>query len=187
MVKSKFQAKVHEKVGVKTKVNKPKTKYYDEQMLKTQASKSNNSFAIFMFVCILIGASVTGIIILNNRPSEDPDPNGTGSGIQDGDTIVFRYEFFIDDDNNDEFSNSELFLDEDKFEWTVTLESEADLPPGFYYNILGMVQGEIKFFVIPSNIDVNGDGIDDITKIPVWDNPLQQYNLKFVVEILDIL
>jgi len=154
-------------------------------MLKTQASKSNNSFAVFVVICIVIGASVSGIIIYNNRPIEEP--NGTTYGIQDGDTILFGYELYVDGDYDDEFTNSELAIEEISVQWTVEENSEHDFPPGFYYNILGMVKDQIKVFIIPANIDGNHDGIDDITQIPVWDNGLSVYNLKFIVEILDIL
>lgn len=189
MVKSKFQAKAQVKVGVNSKVKKPKSKYYDEHISKTESSKSNNGFAIFVVVCIIVGASVSGIIIASNKINEDPDdPNGTGSGIQDGDSIHFKYMFYIDWNHDLEFTNDEFIMDADDFKWIVEEDSEQGFPPGLYYNILGMKVGETKYLTINANVDKDEDGIDDFTKIPVWEgeDSLGQYNLYYYIEILKI-
>jgi len=185
MGKSKFQAKAQVKVGVKTTVKKSKSKYYDEHIKTTDSSKSNSNFVVFIIVCIIIGASVSGVIIANNN--EDPDPDGTSGGIQEGDTIRLKYEFYLDDNHDGEFSNSEFVIQEEVV-WKVEENSEA-YPPGFYYNILGMKVGQTKNFIIPANVDLNPiDGIDDITGIPVWEGEynLGQYNLRYYIEILNI-
>lgn len=190
MVKSKFQAKAQVKVGVNSKVKKPKSKYYDEHISKTESSKSNNGFAIFVVVCIIVGASVSGIIIASNKIDEDPDdPNGTGSGIQDGDTIVFKYDFFIDFNDDKDFSGTELADNDARYEWTVKENTIEEFPPGLYYNLLGMKVGDIKTFIIPANVDNNDDGIDDFTGIPVWesdDHNFMEHDLKYDVEIFEI-
>ena len=191
MVKSKFQAKAQVKVGVKAKVKKPKSKYYDEHISTTDSSKSNNNFAVFVFICIIIGASVTGVIIAKNNADDNPDdPNGTTTGLKDGDTIIFNYDFFIDWNDDKQFDSTELAFNEDAYEWRVKENTIEEYPPGFYYNILGMEVGESKTFIIPANIDINPqDGIDDITGIPVWeseDHNFGIHDLKYFVEILQI-
>lgn len=190
MGKSKFQAKAQVKVGVKTTVKKSKSKYYDEHIKTTDSSKSNSNFVVFVIVCIIIGASVSGVIIANNEQDEDedPDPNGTGSGIKDGDLIHFKYALHIDWNHDLEFTNDEFVIDADDFKWRVEEDSEENFPPGLYYNILGMTEEETKIFTIPANVDNNGDGIDDFTGIPVWEgeDSLGQYNLQFYIEILII-
>ena len=187
MAKSKFQAKAQVKVGVKSKVKKPKSKYYDEHISTSQSSKSNNGFAVFVIVCIIIGASVSGILIAINK--QDEDPNGTsGSGIQDGDLIHFKYVFYIDWNHDKEFTNDEYIMNADDFEWIVEENSEQGFPPGLYYNILGMKVGDTKLFTINANVDINKDGIDDITAIPVWEgeDSFGQYNLQYYIEIVKI-
>jgi hypothetical protein len=190
MGKSKFQAKAQVKVGIKAKVKKSKSKYYDEHISTSDSSKSNTNFAVFVIICVIIGASVTGIIVANNNTDEDPDPtNGTGTGIKDGDTIIFKYEFYIDWNDDKEFDSTELAFNEDAYEWKVKENTVEEYPPGLYYNILGMKEGETKTFIIPANIDGNGDGIDDFTGIPVWvseDHNFGVHDLKYFVEIFTI-
>ena len=66
--------------------------------------------------------------------------------------------------------------------------SSGEFPPGLYREILGMEKGQTKTIIIPANVDTNGDGIDDLTGIPVWEgeDSLGQYNLKFFINTLII-
>lgn len=193
MVKSKYHAKVQEKVGVKAKVKKTKSKYYDEQIATSQTSKSNSGFAIFVIVCIIIGASVSGILIANNNNDNNngTDPNGTepGIGIQDGDFVTFKYEFYVDVNHDYIFSDDELMDHSEFYEWTIEEDSDQGFPPGLYNNMLGMVEGQIEDIVLIANIDADEDGFDDITGKPVesfGSGPLANTALKYHVEIFTI-
>ena len=190
MGKSKFQAKAQVKVGVKAKVKKSKSKYYDEHISTSNSSNSNSKFAVFVIVCIIIGASVSGIIVASNNADDDPNNNGPEPvGIQDGDTIVFKYDFFIDWNDDKVFESSELVDNDDYYVWKVQEDTIEGFPPGLYYNLLGMEEEDTKTFIIPANIDQNGDGIDDITGIPVWDSEdhdFQVHDLKYYVQIWQI-
>ncbi len=194
MVKSKYHAKVQEKVGVKAKVKKTKSKYYDEQIATSQTSKSNSGFAIFVIVCIIIGASVSGILIANNNNNDNnngTDPNGTepGIGIQDGDFVTFKYEFYVDVNHDYIFSDDELMDHSEFYEWTIEEDSDQGFPPGLYNNMLGMVEGQIEDIVLIANIDADEDGFDDITGKPVesfGSGPLANTALKYHVEIFTI-
>ena len=193
MGKSKFQSKVQEKVGTNTKVKTAKSKYYDEHISKTQSSKSNSGFAIFVIICIIIGASVSGILIAQNKnPNNngtDPNNNDTGNGIKDGDIIFFQYEFYMDVNHDLIFTEQELIDNSDAFQWKVEQDSAQGFPPGVYINILGMNLGQSKTFILDANVDEDGDGKDDITGEDVLSfgsGPFANTALKYFVKILQI-
>ncbi len=194
MVKSKFQSKVQEKVGSKSEVIKTKSKYYDETISTSKSPKSNNGFAVFVIVCIIIGASVSGILIAkNNDPNNGTDPNDNNNnpddGIQDGDIIYFKYKFFMDINHDLLFSEDELVDNADAFQWKVEKDSAQGFPPGLYINILGMNLGDTKNIFLPPNIDEDGDGKDDVTGEDVLSfgsGPFVNTALKYDVEILVI-
>jgi parallel beta-helix repeat protein len=61
---------------------------------------------------------------------------------------------------------------------------------GFYYNILGMTEGQVKIFEVGPSYDSNGDGIDDITGGEVMaytSGELAGTKLKFQVKITNIV
>ncbi len=193
MVKSKFHAKVQQKVGVNAKVKNTQSKYYDEHIATSQTSKSNSGFVIFVILCIIVGASVSGILIANDKVPDnngtDPTDNDTGTGIKDGDFITFKYEFYVDTNHDSQFSTNELIDSSDYFEWIVEVDSDQGFPPGLYINILGMKKGESKYFTLPANTDANEDGVDDITGEDVMSfgsGPLVNTALKYYVEIFKI-
>ena len=81
-------------MGVNSKISKPKPKYYDENIIDKNPSKSSSKFAVFVIACIIIGASVSGLLIANSRnntSSENSNSNGNLNGIKDGDKIKFGH------------------------------------------------------------------------------------------------
>ncbi|MHA1718410.1 MAG: hypothetical protein ACTSWX_16010 [Promethearchaeota archaeon] len=175
-------------MGVNSKISKPKPKYYDENIIDKNPSKSSSKFAVFVIACIIIGASVSGLLIANSRnntSSENSNSNGNLNGIKDGDKIKFEYNLYIDKNNDGFFTDNEEIIRGEIIEWTVSKDPKEGFPPAFYDNIIGMESEETKDFVIPAT-DTNHDGLNDDTGNPVWNTDLSIYNLKFHVHILKI-
>ncbi|MHA1776754.1 MAG: hypothetical protein DRO88_12160 [Promethearchaeia archaeon] len=182
MGKSKYQVKVTKKVqdyrSNPRKSNQPK--YYDEEFLNSKSHRRNVGFALFTIATVLIaGGIVIGIqvkqnnlekaaaAVLNPGPgiyiSDDTsnDPVIT-SGIQPGDNVRLEYTLWVDfdGDNQVDINSEEPFQGPSEFDTEV---SKTRLIKGFYYQILGMEEGESKTFEIPGQPDANNDGLDDVT------------------------
>lgn len=182
MGKSKYQVKATKKVdNFKSNPQKSgKPRYYDEEFLNSKSHRKNVGFALFTIATILIaGGIVVGIQVRQNNLekaaaavlspgpgtyiSDDTsnDPVYT-TGIQSGDNVRLEYTLWVDFDGDGQvdINSEDPYQGPSEFDTEV---SKTRLIKGFYYEILGMEEGQTKTFQIPGQPDENNDGLDDVT------------------------
>ncbi|MCF2139795.1 MAG: FKBP-type peptidyl-prolyl cis-trans isomerase [Candidatus Lokiarchaeota archaeon] len=209
MGKSKYQIKATKKIEHKQSHPKSRTHhYYDEEFLSSNKHKKNAAFAIFTIVTILIATGVVIGIQVNKNIEEKaaadlllPGPGDyfsndnnneptITSGIQPGDNVRLEYTLWVDFDGDGQVdtNNESPYQGPSQFDTEV---SKTKLIRGFYYQILGMEEGQTKKFEIPGQLDENQDGIEDETNNELLgygpSNP-QLYNklLVFKVTVIKI-
>jgi hypothetical protein len=205
MGKSKYQIKAQKSVETSktaTKVGRPK--YYDEEFLEKKKSKAQTQSGapgLAIFLTVIIVTSVFGIItyVDSTKPPEEQkilslfrrDSGGDDitelKRIEQGDTATMHYMLWIDDNRDGIIDTSQPPYQQTQEDQPFTTEvSPGRLILGFYYNLLGMEEGEEKTFELPANVDYNQDGYDDISGEPVlsYGNPEDQlFNMKLVFYI----
>jgi hypothetical protein len=178
MPKSKYQLNVEKKLK-DTDSKAGRKKYYDET-INIKKSKSNVPFFVFILLCIVVGGSIIGMQVNKTqkekealeflRPTYDYSDTETEtitttvitSGLKPGDTVEIEYKLWVDDDKDGYVDTSATPFQGPKT-FPISNLKKGDLINGFYYNILGMEEGETKTFEIAPTLDEDNNGIDDTT------------------------
>ena len=110
---------------------------------------------------VIFVLSITGVVLLAIFLPDSPIGHGDNLFIEDGDSALIHYKLWIDGSERDGI----IDIDEDP-EQENTLDFDVVKGAtinGFYYEMLDLEIGEISRFRIEPNVDLNGDGIDDLT------------------------
>jgi hypothetical protein len=213
MGKSKYQAKLQKKIAEEPRLDPTSApKYYDEDVVPRSSSNSQTKgFAIFLIVTFCIAGGIAGgIIYAENNPSETTTntPGGNTSTpsitttttttavlkVANGRSFTVYYTLWKDT-NGDGVADTRVPQPGEDADGVANFPvdglSKSGLIAGFYYNLLGMTEGQEKTFDLPANVDANGDGIDDNTgqEVLSYGNPTHEmFNtaLRFWVRVVNI-
>ncbi len=208
MVKSKFQIKAQDNISKKSENPKGRPRYYDEDI--STRPKSNMGYAVFIVIVVFAAVAFAGNSIYQTNRAADAlaakellDPgyvysggdSGTSyettTGIKVGDSVELEYTLYIAPKGS---GNPGLVDTTSAYQGPSTFTTDVikgKLINGFFYQIIGMVEGQTKEFNVGANVDANEDGFDDITTQEVLSygapsHELYNTNLFFRVKLIKI-
>lgn len=147
--------------------------------LKQQYRTEKRDYRYLKMGIVAVGVigAVVALIMLNQEEAQV-------RRLKEGDEVTFEYTLWTCDDNFN-YNYSQPHQDSE-FQVVVTPDN---LIYGFYQNVIGMEEGEVRTFNLDACIDADSDGYDDNTgdRCETYGDPsheLYNTNLRFRVRLV---